>query len=67
MPNKDGFVVLEQIRSNAAYQDIPIIVASNLGQKEDIEKAKALGANDYIIKSDLSLDELVTKINGHLG
>lgn len=64
MPRKDGFTVLAELKKDPALKDIPVIVASNLGQQEDHERAKALGAADYITKSDLSLDSLVDKING---
>lgn len=63
MPRKDGFSVLEDLKANQNWKNIPIIVASNLSQKEDIDKGLKLGAQDYFIKSDLSLDELVAKIN----
>jgi DNA-binding response OmpR family regulator len=53
MPKKDGFAVLEAVKADANLKKIPVIVASNLGQKEDIERAQKLGANDYIIKSDI--------------
>lgn len=66
MPRKDGFATLAEIRQQTALQQIPVIVASNLGQKEDIDKAMQLGANDFIIKSDLSMDDLVVKIESLL-
>ena len=62
MPRRDGFSTLEEIKKDSRLDKIPVIVTSNLGQKEDIDKAMALGANDYIIKSDLSIEELVGKI-----
>lgn len=66
MPKKDGFVVLEEIKKDENYKHIPVIVASNLGQKEDIERGLKLGAKDYIVKSDMSLQNLVNKINNYL-
>lgn len=66
MPRKDGFATLEDIRAQAQFAQTPIIVASNLGQKEDLDKAKSLGATDYVIKSDMSLDGMITKINSLL-
>jgi two-component system, OmpR family, alkaline phosphatase synthesis response regulator PhoP len=66
MPGRDGFATLEAIKKDDRFKRIPVIVASNLGQKEDIDKAMGLGANDYIIKSDLSLDALIEKISGLL-
>jgi two-component system alkaline phosphatase synthesis response regulator PhoP len=67
MPLKDGFTALEEIRAQDKLKSVPIIVTSNLGQQEDLDKAKALGANDYVIKSDLSMDALVTKVKTALG
>ena len=66
MPIKDGFEALKEIKANTSLKNIPIIIASNLGQKNDIDQGKALGASDYIIKSDLSLEDLVTKIKSFL-
>ena len=63
MPVLDGFAALEQIKSDDNFKKIPIIVASNLGQKEDIDRTKALGVSEFFIKSDLSLNVLVDKIN----
>src|SRR5579859_1648359 len=63
MPVKDGFSTLQDLKANDMWKNIPVIVASNLGQKEDMDKSKQLGATDFIVKSDLSLDDLITKIN----
>lgn len=63
MPKKDGFATLEELRRDEKWKTIPIIVASNLGQKEDIEKSMRLGATDFIVKSDLNLNDLITKIH----
>lgn len=62
MPKKDGFHVLEYIKNSETLKHIPVIVTSNLGQKEDITRALSLGAKDYIIKTDVSLEEIVKKI-----
>lgn len=67
MPNRDGFSTLEAIRQTEGIKDIPVIVASNLGQKEDFDKAISLGATDFIVKSDVSLDELIARIQKHIG
>ena len=66
MPVKDGFTVLSEVKANDQYKTIPVIVTSNLSQKEDIDKAKGLGAADFIIKSDVSLDDLVKKVQNLL-
>lgn len=61
MPKKDGFEVLKELKRNDKYKNIPVIVATNLGQDSDINTAKKLGADDYIVKSDIQLYELVKK------
>jgi two-component system alkaline phosphatase synthesis response regulator PhoP len=63
MPVKDGFTTLTEIKQDPKLKSIPVLIASNLGQKEDLDKGLALGAVDYIVKSDLSLEDLITKIN----
>lgn len=63
MPVMDGFSTLENLRSNPKYKSITVIVASNLGQKEDIDRATNLGATDFVVKSDISLNMLIEKIN----
>lgn len=63
MPNKDGFAVLVEMQRDPILKKIPVIIASNLGQKEDLDKALSLGAVDYVVKSDMSMDNLVEKVN----
>jgi len=63
MPVMDGFTTLGEIKLNEQYKKIPILVASNLGQKEDIDRAMELGASGFVVKSDMSLDDLINKIN----
>jgi len=60
MPKKDGFTVLKELKEKNI--DIPVIVASNLGQESDVSEAKELGAKDYIVKSDTPLAEIVDRI-----
>ncbi len=67
MPNKDGFATLTEIKANPAWKNIPVIIASNLGQKEDIDKGWELGAADYVVKSDMALKDLVAKIRTLIG
>ena len=66
LPGTDGYGVLKKIRENLKTHDIPVIVFSNLAQEADIKKAKDLGANDFMIKSNFTLDELAEKIKGIL-
>ena len=66
MPIMDGFEVLEHLNKSGTNH-IPIIVASNLGQKEDKDRALKLGAIDYFVKSEMTLETLIEKIKQHLG
>jgi len=65
MPNKDGFSVLNDITENKIK--VPVIVSTNLNQKEDIDKAMSLGAKDYFVKSDTTIAEVVEHIKKVLG
>lgn len=62
MPDMDGFEALEKLKTVANFKNVPVLVASNLGQKEDINRAIGLGASDYIVKSEMSLDTIIEKI-----
>ena len=64
MPKVDGFEVLKEIQKLKLAT--PVIVSSNLSQEEDRKKAKDLGAKDYFVKSDTTLNELVEKVKQNL-
>lgn len=66
MPKLDGFSVLEKIRTNPALSKIPILIYSNLAQDTEIEKAKQLGATEFIVKANISPTELVNKIKSYI-
>lgn len=66
MPDKNGFEVLEEIKKDATTKDIPVIILSNLGQDTDIQKGRDLGASDYLIKSNSSLDQVAEKIDQYV-
>ncbi|OGN01305.1 MAG: hypothetical protein A2651_03470 [Candidatus Yanofskybacteria bacterium RIFCSPHIGHO2_01_FULL_42_12] len=63
MPKKDGFDVLKEVRSNTELKNLLIIVLSNLGGDDDIKKAMQLGANDYFVKTQHPMSEVVEKVN----
>ena len=65
MPKKDGFLVLEELKSNASLKSIPVYMLTNLGQEEDVARGKELGAIGYCIKADTTPGELVEIINKH--
>ncbi|OGY55161.1 MAG: hypothetical protein A2951_02560 [Candidatus Buchananbacteria bacterium RIFCSPLOWO2_01_FULL_56_15] len=66
LPDVDGFDILSQLKAEGASKDAPVIIISNLGQAEDIQQSRQLGAVDHIVKSDLSLDELVKKVKQYI-
>lgn len=62
LPGIDGFEILKRIKTDPKTADIPVVILSNLGQKEDLDKAMALGAKDFMVKANFTLDEIVTKV-----
>ena len=62
LPGIDGFNVLSQLKDNSKLSKIPVIILSNLGQREDVEKGLKLGAADYLIKAHFTPGEIVEKI-----
>jgi len=66
IPKKDGFEVLKIVRASEILKNIPVLVLSNLGDEESIQKAKKLGANDYFIKSNVNLAEINKRIEFYL-
>lgn len=66
LPGLSGFEVLAEIRKNERWKDVPVIVLSNLGQSQDIERCKALGIKEYIVKADTRINDMVEKVKQYL-
>jgi DNA-binding response OmpR family regulator len=66
MPGIDGFVVLEQIKTSPEMKNTKVIVLTIVKDEKSIEKARELGASDYLIKTELKLNEIVERVLGHL-
>jgi len=62
MPKVDGFSVLKTIKSNDNIKDIPVVMLTNLGQKDNVERGFQLGASGYIIKAHFTPSEVVKKV-----
>lgn len=62
MPTMDGFEFLEKIREEKIAEHALIIILSNLGQQEDIDRGLSLGASGYIIKASATPSEVVEKV-----
>ncbi len=67
LPGIDGFEVLAKIKQDPKTSGFPVVILSNLGQKEDIEKGLELGAKDFLIKAHFVPGEIVTKVKEILG
>ncbi len=66
MPKVQGFEVLRALKGNPATAVIPVIVMSNLGQPHDVQQALEAGAAAYLIKANLSLQDLVAHVENAL-
>ena len=66
LPKKDGFFVLETLKKNPDLKSIPVVVLSNFGADDSIKKAIAAGADDYLVKSQHSIDEVIGCAKKHL-
>jgi len=62
LPIRNGFEVLEEMRMDEKLKDVPVLIFSNLSQRQDIEKGKSLGAVDFLVKSDYSMKEIIARI-----
>jgi len=62
LPGVDGFEILAKIKADENIADIPVLILSNLGQQEDIDRAMSLGAHDFLVKANFTLDEIVTRV-----
>ncbi|MFA6295970.1 MAG: response regulator [Patescibacteria group bacterium] len=66
LPKMNGFEVLKKLKSEEKTKNIPVIILSNLGQESDVKQGKELGAADYLVKSDHSINEIIDKIKKEL-
>jgi DNA-binding response OmpR family regulator len=62
LPGIDGFEVLTNIKGKEELKDIPVIILSNLGQRDDVERGLKLGAIDFMIKAHFTPTEIIAKI-----
>lgn len=66
LPGMSGFDFLKIVSADEKLRKIPIIVLSNLGQQEEIKKAKSLGAKYYMVKAHHTTEEIIRKIEEFL-
>jgi len=65
LPKMPGFDMLKALKEDKATADIPVIILSNLGQESDRKRGVELGAVEYIVKANTSLDEIVKKVRSY--
>jgi CheY-like chemotaxis protein len=66
LPKMDGFQVLENIRADKDKKDTVVVILSNLGQKNDVERGVSLGAKKFLVKAILSPDEIIEEVDAIL-
>ena len=62
LPGIDGFGILEQIKKDPRTGKIPVIILSNLGQREEVERGLELGADDYLIKAHFTPNDIIKRV-----
>ncbi|MGB2762342.1 MAG: response regulator [Minisyncoccales bacterium] len=62
LPQIDGWEVLSELKKNAQWKAIPVIILSNLGQKAEVKKGLDLGVQKYLIKAHYTPEEVVEEI-----
>lgn len=67
MPKLSGFDLLTRLRQDPVGKEIPVIMLTNLTQEEEMNKAKALGVKEYLIKSNLTPSQVVEKVRKYIG
>lgn len=66
LPKKSGFDVLKDLKSDSELKSVPVIILSNLGEAENLKKGLELGADDYMIKAQHPLKEVIEKVKRSL-
>ena len=67
MPRMGGLEVMEEMGKEKSLKEIPVIVISNSGQPVEIDKARALGAKDWLIKTEFDPQEVIEKVKKQIG
>lgn len=67
MPKMGGFELMEKVRLDDSIKNIPIVIISNSGQPVELDKARKLGARDWLIKTDFNPQEVLEKVIQQIG
>jgi DNA-binding response OmpR family regulator len=66
LPKRSGFDVLTMLKQDPSLKDIPVLVLSNLAEDESLKKALQMGAEDYFVKAQHPINEIVEKVKNRL-
>lgn len=67
MPKINGFDVLDILRQTPQTANVRVVMLTALSQAKDKERAEQLGADDYLVKSQVVISDVVSRIKHHLG
>ncbi len=67
MPKVSGFDVLDILRNTPGTANVKVVVLTALSQESDKKRAKELGADDYLVKSQVVITDVIARIKHHLG
>ncbi len=67
MPKMGGFEVMEEMNKDPGLKKIPVVIISNSGQPVELDKAKELGAKDWLIKTEFDPQEVIDKVVKQIG
>jgi two-component system chemotaxis sensor kinase CheA len=62
MPGMDGFTLIERLRGNPSWRDIPAILVTSREARQDRQRGLAVGAQDYVIKGEFDQRRLLRRI-----
>lgn len=66
LPGVSGFDILTALRKLPQWEHVPVVILSNLGQPEDVQRAKELGANDYVVKANMRINDIADAVKKYL-
>ena len=66
LPGVSGFDILAEIRKNEKWKNVPVYILTNLSQSEDVERAKALGVEEFLVKANTKINDIVEKVKKYL-
>ena len=67
MPGKNGIEALKEIKADPKLANIPIMMLTNFGEQEFVKKSMESGANEFVVKADVTPKELIAKVRKYVG